>query len=89
MSSPFNTQNAPNGAEAPASDCFVVTPNDSEDLARPARAFYAQNEGDIRVTTYEGNVRTIPIGAFMPLPLAITRVHATGTTATGIVALTG
>jgi hypothetical protein len=84
MTSPFNTQNSPNGATAPASDCYPISPNDGADLPVPIRAFYATGEGDVSVVTASGSTRTIPVAAFMIVPLAVVRVRASGTTATGI-----
>lgn len=89
MASPFNSENAPNGAIAPASDAFLITPNDGADLPSACRAFYSSVAGNIRVMTYDGSDVILPMGAFQLLPLAITRVYATSTTATGIVGLTG
>jgi hypothetical protein len=89
MASPFNSANAPNGVTAPAGDALIVTPSDSVDLEQPCRAFYAAVAGNISVITEAGNTRLVPVGAFFVLPLAVTRIRATGTTATGIIGLTG
>lgn len=88
MASPFNTDNAPNGVDAPASDCLIVTPSNLVDLSTPARAFYATSDGSVAVITAAGADRVIPVAAYQIIPLGITRVKAAGTTVTGaIVAL--
>jgi hypothetical protein len=89
MANPFDSVAAPSGPLAPSTDILEVTPDDDTDLTVTARSFYAEVAGDIRVTTASGNVRTVPVGAFQIIPTVITRVHSTGTTATGIVCLFG
>lgn len=88
MSNPFDSVTAPSGPDAPSWDIVPVTPSDDDDLAIMPRAFYAAVAGNIRVMTAAGAVRVVPIGAFQIIPTIIRRVYATGTTATGIVALT-
>jgi len=76
------------GADAPAIDGAAVTPNDAADLALPARALWIGAGGTLRITTLKGtvlNFTAVPSGFVMPV--AAVRVHATGTTCTGIVAL--
>ena len=73
--------------EAPASRAAGVTPNDSSDLSTSARALYIGGTGDVKVDTTGGDTVTfkaVPIG-FMPV--RVSRVHATGTTATEIIAV--
>lgn len=75
-------------ANAPAIDGAAVTPNDGADLALSARALWIGGAGTLRVTTLKGtvlNFSSVPAGFMMPV--AAVRVHATGTTCTGIVAL--
>lgn len=65
----------------------AVTPNDSTDLTRQARALWIGGTGTLRITTQEGgtlNLTAVPVGL---LWLRATRVHATGTTCTNILAL--
>ena len=88
MSNPYNSNTAPSGPNASSWDIVPVTPSDDTDLAIMPRAFYAAVAGNIRVMTAAGVVRVVPIGAFQIIPAIIKRVYATGTTATGIVALT-
>jgi hypothetical protein len=71
----------------PASHAFAVTPSDGSDLSTWALALYVAGSGDVRVTTWGGETVTfagVPAGV---LPVRVRRVHATGTTATGIIGL--
>ena len=87
MPNPFDAETAPSGPQAPAWDVVVATKSDTVDLATPARQFYATVDGNVRVTTAAGNVRTIPVLAGAQIPVVITRVHSTGTTVTDVVVL--
>ena len=73
---------------APAQDLIPVTPNDSADLATYARALRIGAGGTLRITTAAGNVRNTNVIANEVLQVSVRRVHATGTTATGIEAMT-
>lgn len=76
------------GLADPAGKLIAVTPSDDDDLADGAcRCLWANVGGDLTVIDLFGNEVLIvaPSGAF--LPFRVTRVKATGTTATGIVAL--
>lgn len=68
-------------------DIVPVTPSNTVDLLTASRAIRARVAGDLRITTYKGVVRDTYIGAGEVLPIVAIRVHATGTTATGIEAL--
>lgn len=70
-----------------ASDVLTVTPSDTVDLPWIARGIRARVGGDIRITSGVGIVRNTFIGDGELLPVAATRIHATGTTATGLEAL--
>lgn len=67
-----------------ALDLIPITPSDTVDLVSPARALYVTSGGTLRVTTAKGVVRNIPFVGEGFFPLAVLRVHATGTTATGL-----
>ena len=74
------------GLESPARRAEAVTPNDAVDLPNSSRALYVGGSGDVRVTTVGGDTVTLTAASGF-LPLCIRRVHATGTSATAIVAL--
>ena len=71
-----------------ADNAAAVTPNDSSDLSTTARALYIGTGGDLKVTLVGSGTVTFssyPSGTWMPL--RVQRVFASGTTATGIVAV--
>jgi hypothetical protein len=68
-------------------NAVAVTPNNGTDLPKRALALYAGVSGNIAVITAKGQTTTIPAIAGMPIPVVVTRVLVTGTTATGIIAL--
>jgi len=65
-----------------------VTPSDTVDLAAPARGLWVGGAGAVSVQMYGDGATMIfsgiPAGTL--LPVQVTRVNATGTTATNIVA---
>lgn len=72
----------------PATSGAAVTPADGADLGSVSRALWVGGAGDVKVTLRDGTAVTltaVPAGSL--LPLQCTRVWATGTTATAIVAL--
>lgn len=85
MTDPFG--NIAQSLESPATSATVVTPDDTADLATPSRALNVATSGSVQVTTIAGTTATIFIAAGIGFPVRVTRVWATGTTATGIVAL--
>lgn len=75
------------GLDSPAFNAASVTPNDGADLANVARALYIGTAGNLKVTTKGGSEITfanVPAGI---LPVSVSRVWATGTAASGIIAL--
>lgn len=70
---------------APPSHAANVTPNDVADLAFVSRAIHIGTPGDVRVLTLGGQDITYK-GLSGTKVLRVTRVFATGTTATDIVA---
>lgn len=72
----------------PSRDLVPTTPNDILDLPSVAVALYVENGGMLSVTTVLGHQRTVAVGDFSILPVGVMRVHATGTTASGIHAFT-
>jgi len=72
----------------PARDIQPVTPNDTTDLPVVATALYVEIGGDLTLVTVAGEQRVVAVADYALLPVGVRRVLATGTTATGIHALT-
>lgn len=70
-----------------AIDLVPVVPSDTVDLPMFARALRIAGAGTLRITTLRGNVRNTNVAAGETLDVAVRRVHATGTSATGIEAM--
>lgn len=85
MSNPFLSR-APS-LSGPAQDIVPVTPSDTIDLSTVAVALYIEQGGAVTFTTAKGTLRTVAIADHAILPVGARRVHATGTTATGIHAM--
>jgi hypothetical protein len=70
----------------PATKATPVTPSDSTDLSYPCRALYVGATGDVTAVVNGAAVlfKAVPVGI---LPVRVSRVNSTGTTATNIVAL--
>lgn len=77
--------NARSPAGGPA-HLALLTPSDSLDLAHVTQWLYLAEAGTLRVTTRGGQTLTTPVMAAGWHLLELTRIHATGTTATGIMA---
>lgn len=75
------------GLESPAIRAFEITPSDTTDLAEVSRALNVNTSGTVRLTTIGGTTATVQIAAGVAFPIRTTRIWSTGTTATGIVAL--
>jgi hypothetical protein len=75
------------GVDGPASNAAAVTPNDSADLTTATRALWVVVEGDVTVDLIGGQTAVTFKNVQGLLPVRVTRVDATGTTATDIVAL--
>lgn len=76
------------GQDGAASNAVAVTPSDSVNLASPARSLYVGGAGNVTVVTVGGQVITftaVPAGSI--LPIQVSRVNATSTTATNIISL--
>lgn len=75
------------GLESPGYDAVSVTPSDSSNLPVTSRALYIGTSGDLRVIVGSGSTVTfvnVPEGI---LPMRVSRVLASGTTAADIVAV--
>jgi len=78
----------PGGTASPAGNAAAVTPSDTVDLPSVSRGIYVGGAGNVTVVMLGGAVVTFtapPVGSL--LPIAITRVNLTGTTATNLVAI--
>jgi hypothetical protein len=72
----------------PAAHAFAVTPNDSTDLSETTRALYVGTAGSVAAVMASGASVTFgSIASGMVLPVRVTRVLATGTTASAILGL--
>ena len=74
--------------ESPATKAAAITPSDSADLADVSRSIYVGGAGDIKVDMVLGGTVTL-VGALAGtvLPIRVSRVYSTGTTATSLVNL--
>lgn len=75
-------------ADPPANIVLVGAGSDA-DMSKPCRAISFASDGDIKVTTVGGQTLVIPSGslaALMQHSMRLSRIWATGTTATGIIA---
>lgn len=84
MADPFSGFSA--NPTHPAIHAANVVPSDSTDLATVPRALLIGVAGDLAIITKGGETLTIPVPVGL-LPLSVTRVKSTGTTADDIVAL--
>jgi surface protein len=74
--------------ESKASNALTITPNDSIDLIEiPTTGLYVGTGGDIKVDMLDGTTTFVGLKAGVVYPFEITRIYATGTTATDIVTL--
>lgn len=70
---------------SPVTGGFDITPADGTDLARVTRALMVTTAGDVAVTFRDGTSLTLPgLTPGVIYPLRVTRVLATGTTASGV-----
>ena len=86
MPDPFESHHS--GLTSPADRGAAVTPHDSTNLADTTRAIYVGGAGSVVAVMRNGSVVTFTgMQAGVIYPLRVNRINATGTTATGIVAL--
>jgi hypothetical protein len=80
--------NLTEGITSPADNLVAITPSDSTDLGNTSRAIYVGGAGNIVVTPAAGGSNvTLTVVAGAILPIRVSRVLSTGTTATGLVNL--
>ncbi len=73
---------------APPPSAAEITPSDAVDLAFATRAIYVGGAGNLKVRMLDGSQITFTnVQAGAQYAMRVDRVLATGTTATGIVAL--
>ncbi|MFO1175770.1 MAG: hypothetical protein U1E48_11320 [Paracoccaceae bacterium] len=78
----------PTSLTAPARDAVVIVPSDTVDLTFVPRAIYVGQSGAVSARMANGGSVTFAnaqAGSFLPLRVA--GINATGTTATGLIAL--
>ena len=75
------------GLSSPADNAAAVTPHDDNDLSYVTRGIMVGVAGNIVVNMQGGQTTTIAVIPGTIYPLRVTRVKATSTTATGIVAI--
>jgi hypothetical protein len=68
-------------------DAAAITPSNTVDLPRPSDAINVGAAGTLAAVLQTNQVVTLTVTAGAVLPLRVRRVNATGTTATGLVAL--
>jgi hypothetical protein len=76
----------PSSDTSPGKHAQNVTPNDNNDLVYISRALYLGAAGNVNVTLMDGTTIVLNLGTGWH-PLRVTRVLATSTTATGIIAV--
>jgi len=71
----------------PATQAVAITPNDEKDLVTATRGIYVGVSGDLTVDLVGGSseIAFVNLAAGVIHPLRVTRVYATGTTATSII----
>ena len=85
MRDPLATRAA--STSGPATDIVPVIPDDTTDLNEVAMALFIETGGTLRIVTRRGETRDVEVDDQLLLPVAVRRVMATGTTATGVHAL--
>lgn len=68
----------------PATRVFDISPDDAADLPRATVALNVASPGAVHVTTIDGSDAILSVHPGHAFPISVTRVWATGTTATGI-----
>lgn len=80
---PTNAVAPSRGVSGPASDAQVANLSDTGDLTQgPARSLMTRTAGDVSFVTQGGTtIALTAVPAFTVIPIAASRVRATGTTA--------
>lgn len=85
MTNPF--ANRAMHLSGPARDISPVTPDDTTPLPHVAVALYVETGGTVSIVTEKGQTRSVRVADFAILPVGVSQVRASGTTASGIHAL--
>lgn len=88
MSAQNDFRGDPPRLDSPAAYATAITPSDTEDLSHVSRAIYVGTGGNLTVTMQGGGdavFRNLPNGSL--LPVRVTRVKSTGTTADDLLEL--
>jgi len=82
-------ENSVDSLIAPAKDAFDIVPSDSGQLATITKAIYVGTGGDIVLRAIDGqaDVRFVAVGSGAILPIRVSAVRLSGTTASNIVGL--
>lgn len=72
------------GTDAPGVGSLAVTPNDTTTYSPPLRSLRCTGAGDVCFVGLDGVEDTWTVAAFDLIPVMMTKVKATGTTATGL-----
>lgn len=81
-------QNAPGTGAAACESAAAVTPSDTVDLTNTSRSIFVGGAGNVVAIMFDGTTVTFTgVTAGTILPIRATRIKATGTTATNMVAL--
>jgi hypothetical protein len=73
---------------SPPERALTIMPDDAADLPQVTRALYVGGAGDVAVTMRGGDAVTfLGVAGGTLLPVRVSRVHASGTTASGILGL--
>ena len=85
---PDRFQTSSPSLSGPAAHAFAVTPNDSTDLSETTRALYVGTAGSLAAIMASGASVTFgSLASGTVLPVRVTRVLSTGTTASAILGL--
>lgn len=80
-------ENHTQSLESPATRIVEIIPDDAAPLAFVTRAITVETAGHLQVVTSAGDTGRVFVAAGIAFPLRVSRIMATGTTATGIVGL--
>ncbi|MEM6943944.1 MAG: hypothetical protein AAF416_02925 [Pseudomonadota bacterium] len=85
MSNPF--ENRAGSPVGPGIDYVPIAPSDADDLEDVAVAIYVETGGAVNFVSVKGSNRSVVLPNYGFLLCGVSRVNATGTTATGIHAI--